>query len=56
MFLVLFRMALLKASYYGPMGALMASTFPTETRPTGWPWGTTSGYRTAVSRRRRVPG
>lgn len=32
---VLFGMALLKASYYGPMGALMASIFPTETRATG---------------------
>lgn len=33
--LVLFFMALLKACYYGPMGAAMAAIFPTETRATG---------------------
>lgn len=33
--IVLFGMALLKACYFGPMGALMAAIFPTETRATG---------------------
>jgi MFS transporter, MHS family, proline/betaine transporter len=32
---VLFFMALLKAGYFGPMGALMAELFPTQTRATG---------------------
>jgi MFS transporter, MHS family, proline/betaine transporter len=32
---VLFFMALLKATYFGPMGALMADLFPTRTRATG---------------------
>ncbi|MQA04910.1 MAG: MFS transporter [Streptosporangiales bacterium] len=32
--IVLFGMALLKACYFGPMGALMAAIFPTETRAT----------------------
>lgn len=33
--LVVFFMALLKACYYGPMGAAMAAVFPAETRATG---------------------
>jgi len=33
--LVCFVMALLKSCYFGPLGALMASLFPTETRATG---------------------
>jgi len=32
---VLFFMALFKGTYFGPMGALMADLFPTETRATG---------------------
>jgi MFS transporter, MHS family, proline/betaine transporter len=32
---VLFFMALLKACYFGPLGALMAALFPTSTRATG---------------------
>src|SRR3954451_852382 len=32
---VLFFMALLKATYFGPMGALIAALFPTATRATG---------------------
>lgn len=33
--IVVFLMALLKACYFGPMGAVMASLFPAETRATG---------------------